>query len=67
MRQSIKIPRILKINWTSELSISVVFNKQKQDIQKIIRLLQREKRFLIEPLKSLINIMVFEKILSYIV
>jgi DNA-binding XRE family transcriptional regulator len=26
MRQSIKIPRILKINWISELSISVVFN-----------------------------------------
>ena len=26
MRQSIKIPRILKINWINELSISVVFN-----------------------------------------
>lgn len=26
MRQSIKIPRILKINWIKELSISVVFN-----------------------------------------
>ena len=26
MRQRIKIPRILKINWTNELSISVVFN-----------------------------------------
>lgn len=26
MRKTIKIPRILKINWISELSISVVFN-----------------------------------------
>jgi hypothetical protein len=26
MRQSIKMPRILKINWIKELSISVVFN-----------------------------------------
>jgi len=26
MRQSIKVPRILKINWVQDLSISVVFN-----------------------------------------
>jgi DNA-binding XRE family transcriptional regulator len=38
MRQNIKIPRILKINWIKELSISVVFNNGESriiDFQKL--------------------------------
>jgi len=38
MRQSIKIPRVLKINWITELSISVVFNNGESriiDFQKV--------------------------------
>jgi DNA-binding XRE family transcriptional regulator len=40
MRQSIKIPRILKINWISELSISVVFNNGESriiDFRKVLK------------------------------
>ena len=40
MRQSIKIPRILKINWISELSISVVFNNGEPriiDFRKVLK------------------------------
>ncbi len=40
MRQSIKIPRILKINWIKELSISVVFNNGESriiDFRKVLR------------------------------
>jgi len=40
MRQSIKIPRILKINWTNELSISVVFNNGESriiDFRKMLK------------------------------
>lgn len=40
MRQSIKIPRILKINWIKELSISVVFNNGELriiDFRKVLK------------------------------
>jgi len=40
MRQSIKIPRILKINWINELSISVVFNNGESriiDFRKVLK------------------------------
>jgi DNA-binding XRE family transcriptional regulator len=40
MRQSIKMPRILKINWIHELSISVVFNNGESriiDFRKVLR------------------------------
>ena len=40
MRQSIKIPRILKINWTNKLSISVVFNNGESriiDFRKVLK------------------------------
>lgn len=42
MRQSIKIPRILKINWISELSISVVFNNGESriiDFRKVLKMI----------------------------
>ena len=40
MRQSIKIPRILKINWIKALSISVVFNNGESriiDFRKVLK------------------------------
>jgi len=40
MRQSIKAPRILKINWIRELSISVVFNNGESriiDFRKVLK------------------------------
>lgn len=40
MRQNIKIPRILKINWIIELSISVVFNNGESriiDFRKVLK------------------------------
>ncbi|MEA3318241.1 MAG: helix-turn-helix transcriptional regulator [Bacteroidota bacterium] len=40
MRHKIKIPRILKINWVDELSISVVFNNGESriiDFRKVLR------------------------------
>jgi len=40
MKQSIKIPRILKINWIKELSISVVFNNGESriiDFRKVLK------------------------------
>ena len=42
MRKSIKIPRILKINWISELSISVVFNNGESriiDFRKVLKMI----------------------------
>ena len=40
MRQNIKIPRILKINWINDLSISVVFNNGESriiDFRKVLK------------------------------
>ena len=41
MRQNIKIPRILKINWINELSISVVFNNGEARIIDFRKVLKR--------------------------
>lgn len=41
MRRSIKIPRILKINWVKELSISVVFNNGESRIIDFRKVLKR--------------------------
>lgn len=40
MRKTIKIPRILKINWINDLSISVVFNNGESriiDFRKVLK------------------------------
>lgn len=45
MRQNIKIPRILKINWIRELSISVVFNNGESriiDFRKVLKQLNND-------------------------
>ncbi|MBN2805930.1 MAG: helix-turn-helix transcriptional regulator [Prolixibacteraceae bacterium] len=47
MRQSIKIPRILKINWIAELSISVVFNNGESriiDFRKVLKKINVEEK-----------------------
>ena len=41
MRQKIKIPRILKINWIRELSVSVVFNNGESRIIDFRKVLKR--------------------------
>ncbi len=41
MRQKIKIPRILKINWINELAISVVFNNGESRIIDFRKVLKR--------------------------
>ncbi len=43
MRQNIKIPRILKINWIEELSISVVFNNGESRIIDFRKVLENLK------------------------
>jgi DNA-binding XRE family transcriptional regulator len=47
MRQSIKIPRILKINWIRDLSISVIFNNGESriiDFRKVLKRISVEKK-----------------------
>jgi len=47
MRQSIKIPKILKINWINELLISVVFNNGKSriiDFKKVLKKVHVEEQ-----------------------
>jgi len=47
MRQRIKMPRILKINWISELSISVVFNNGESriiDFRRVLKKINVEKK-----------------------
>lgn len=47
MRQSIKIPRILKINWIRDLSISVVFNNGESriiDFRKVLKSINVDKQ-----------------------
>jgi DNA-binding XRE family transcriptional regulator len=46
MRHNIKIPRILKINWISELSVSVVFNNGESriiDFHKVLKKISIDK------------------------
>lgn len=62
MRQSIKIPRILKINWIRELSISVVFNNGESriiDFRKVLKKLNVEKK---SPAFILYNSVEFAKV-----
>lgn len=62
MRQSIKIPRILKINWIRELSISVVFNNGESriiDFRKVLKKLNVEKK---SPAYILYNSVEFAKV-----
>ncbi|MBN2264124.1 MAG: helix-turn-helix transcriptional regulator [Prolixibacteraceae bacterium] len=62
MRQNIKIPRILKINWIRELSISVVFNNGESriiDFRKVLKQLNVDKN---SPANILFNSNEFTKI-----
>ncbi len=55
MRRTIKIPRILKINWIKELSISVVFNNGESriiDFRKILKSLDIDESSPVSKLYS---------------
>jgi DNA-binding XRE family transcriptional regulator len=61
MRQNIKIPRILKINWIRELSISVVFNNGESriiDFRKVLKQINVNKN---SPAQILFNPTEFAK------
>jgi DNA-binding XRE family transcriptional regulator len=61
MRQNIKIPRILKINWIRELSISVVFNNGESriiDFRKVLKQINVDKN---SPAQILFNSTEFAK------
>ncbi len=62
MRQKIKIPRILKINWIKDLSISVVFNNGESrivDFRKLLGEIGIDKN---SPANILYNQSEFEKV-----
>jgi DNA-binding XRE family transcriptional regulator len=62
MRQNIKIPRILKINWTKELSISVVFNNGESriiDFQKVFSQIYSDEK---SPVRILFDPIEFAKV-----
>ena len=62
MRQSIKIPRILKINWINELSISVVFNNGESriiDFRKVLKKFHVEEQ---SPARILFDSKEFAKV-----
>jgi DNA-binding XRE family transcriptional regulator len=62
MRRNIKIPRILKINWIKELSISVVFNNGESriiDFKKVFKRLDINND---SPIMILKNTDEFEKV-----
>lgn len=62
MRQNIKIPRILKINWIKDLSISVVFNNGESriiDFRKLLGEIGIDKN---SPAFILFNQTEFEKV-----
>lgn len=47
MRQNIKIPRILKINWTKDFAISVVFNNGESriiDFHKVLKMIGTDEK-----------------------
>lgn len=62
MRKSIKIPRILKINWIDDLSISVVFNNGESRIIDFRKLLNSLKLREDSPAQILYNIEEFAKV-----
>jgi DNA-binding XRE family transcriptional regulator len=62
MRRNIKIPRILKINWVKELSISVVFNNGESrivDFRKLLGEIGIDKN---SPASILFNVDEFSKV-----
>jgi DNA-binding XRE family transcriptional regulator len=62
MRQSIKIPRIIKINWIRELSISVVFNNGESriiDFRKVLKQIHADKN---SPANILFDSIEFAKV-----
>jgi DNA-binding XRE family transcriptional regulator len=62
MRQNIKIPRILKINWIREISISVVFNNGESriiDFRKVLKQIYVDKN---SPAHILFNSKEFAKV-----
>ena len=71
MRQSIKIPRILKINWIRELSISVVFNNGESriiDFRKVLKRINVEKKcpaFILFDSKEFAKVELIDNTLSW--
>ncbi len=70
MRKTLKIPRILKINWIRDMSISVVFNNGESRIIDIYGLLKKldlinsPARILLEP-KELSKVELVDNTLSW--
>ena len=71
MRRNIKIPRILKINWIKDLSISVVFNNGESrtiDFKKVFKKLDIDDNFpagiLINPVEFA-NVKIIDNALSW--
>lgn len=62
MRQQIKMPRILKINWIKNLSISVVFNNGESRIIDFRRLFKKLEIDEASPAKILYNFNEFSKV-----
>ncbi len=71
MRQSIKMPRILKINWIRELSISVVFNNGESriiDFRKVLKMINVEKNspaFILFDSKEFAKVELIDNTLSW--
>ena len=62
MRKTIKMPRILKINWIKELSISVVFNNGESRIIDFRKVLNKINLVENSPARILYNAKEFEKV-----
>lgn len=62
MRKTIKIPRILKINWVKDLSISVVFNNGESRIIDFRKVLNNIKLVENSPARILYNSEEFAKV-----
>ncbi len=62
MRKTIKMPRILKINWVKELSISVVFNNGESRIIDFRKVLNSIKLVENSPARVLYNTEEFSKV-----
>ncbi len=70
MRKNLKIPRILKINWVKDLSISVVFNNGESRIidfpglLKSLNLMDSPANMLLEP-EAISQVKLVDNILSW--
>jgi DNA-binding XRE family transcriptional regulator len=62
MRKTIKMPRILKINWIKDLSISVVFNNGESRIIDFRKVLNKINLIENSPANILYNIVEFGKV-----